>query len=85
MQLFKGNEQMFGAAQFGRGARERALGIDQIGWTKCRAALLAIVAVLIGRFAYGTGSLDEPVGQKCFRLGIVELGDFTFVNEIGFS
>ena len=38
-----------------------------------RAALVAIVAVLIRRFALGTRALDEPVGQKRAGHRVVKL------------
>ena len=54
--------------------RESVLtGIDQVGRAVGRAALVATVAVLVGRLALGAGPFDEPVGQKRAGLGVVEL------------
>src|SRR5205823_5423003 len=46
-----------------------------------RAALVARIAVLIGRLANWTGSLHEPIGQKRTGHWIEELADVLFDNQ----
>ena len=64
VQLFEFNEQVRRGANFGLGPRQRADRIDQIRRRVRMPAVAAIVARLIRRFALGTGSINEPVGQK---------------------
>ena len=58
------DEEVFGRPHLGRRAGERAHGIDQVGRAVGRPALLAGVAVLVGRAALRAGALDESVGEK---------------------
>ena len=64
VQLFELDEQMGRRAKLRRRAGERADRIDQIGRAVVMATLVAVVAVLVGRLAVGTGAVDEPVGQE---------------------
>jgi len=66
------DEQVLGPAHFGTRARERAQRIDQFGGAVV-VAVVATVSVLVGQAAERAGALDEPVGQKRTRLGVVEL------------
>jgi hypothetical protein len=50
-----------------------------------RAALVATVAVLVGRFALRTSSLDEAIGQKSACHQIVKLRYLSLVNQSGFA
>ena len=73
MQLLDVHEQVRGRADLGRGAGERAHRVDQVGRAVVCAALVAAVAVLVGRLAVGAGALDEAVGQERAGHGVVEL------------
>lgn len=83
MQTFDLDEEVFCRPDLRRGSRERADRVDQVGRTVGRAALVATVAVLVGRMTgrVGACSPDEPVGEKGLGHGIVELGDFLLDDE----
>ena len=74
-------EVVRGGLQHWRRARERALGIDEIGGRVDRAALLARVAVLVRRPALGAGALDEAVCEEHALGGVVELLDLLGVDQ----
>ena len=73
VQLLDVHEQVRCRAELGRGPRQRADRVFQIGGAIGRSALFATVAVLIGRAALGTRPFDEPIGQKRPGLRIVKL------------
>ena len=75
VQLLELDEQMGRLANLRRRAAERAARIDQLGRAVVVAALAAVVAGLVGRFALGARAADEAIGEKRFGLRIVELLD----------
>ena len=85
VQLLDVDEQVVGLANFRRAARKRTLGVNQIGRIVVCPALVATVAVLVGRFAFRACAFDKAVGQKSAGLGVEKLGDFLFDDQSGFS
>ena len=85
VQFFYVDEQMLGRARLGRGPGKRTYGIDQIGGIVMRAALVATVAVLVGRFALGTSSLDKAIGQKRARHQVVKLRHLALADQSGLA
>ena len=73
VQAFDVHKEVFRLADFRFGAREGAVGLDQIGGVVVGLALLAAVAVLILGMAARTFPFDEPVGQEGALLRIVQL------------
>jgi len=68
---------VLGFAQHRGRAGDGRLGILQLGGRIGGAALLAVVAVLVGAAALGTGALDEAVGQEHLLVRVEILGDRT--------
>ena len=85
VQLLDVDEQVIGLANLRLDARKRADRVDQVGRTIMGAALVAAIAVLTGRFALGTGPLDEPVGQERAGLGVVELRHLPLFHQSGLA
>ncbi len=70
-------EEVLGFAQHRGRAGDGRLGILQFGGRVGGAALLAVVAVLVGAATLGTGALDEAVGQEHLLVRVEILGDRT--------
>ena len=68
-------EEVLRFAQLGRGAADHGVGRLEFGRRIGRAAVLAVVAVLLGRAAVGAGALDVAVGQEHPPDRVVQLGD----------
>src|SRR6187402_3645201 len=73
---------MQGAPKLRPCAAECAHRLLEIGRAVGAAAMIARITVLIGRAALGTNSLHEAVGQEDSRLGIEELRDVAFGDEV---
>jgi hypothetical protein len=82
VQLFQPDEQVPLRAQFRRGARQGADRVDQVRGSIRGPALVAVIAILVSSFAFGTSSFHEPIGQECPRLGVVQLRDIVFDNQV---
>ena len=76
-------EEMLAAAQFGLCAGERRIGMAQVGGRINGAADFAVVAILVGRVAFGAFALDIPVGQKHAFLRVEKLLDGAHFNQAG--
>ena len=88
VQLLDADKQVIGRAEFGRRAGQRAGRVDEIGGRVRRAALLAIVAVLILGLTLRARPFDKAIRQERARLRIVELrhgllGDVPALAERG--
>src|SRR3546814_10511474 len=57
-------EEVLRLAQFRRGAADHGVGRFELGRRVRRAAVLAVVAVLVRRAAVGADALDVAVGQR---------------------
>src|SRR6185295_14056160 len=76
---------MLGRAQLRLGPAERAHWIDQVSRRVGRAAFVARIAVLIGRFADWARPFDKTVSQKRAGHRVKELADILFNDESGSS
>src|SRR5690554_2939572 len=81
-------EVVGGAAYFRRDTGERRNRIDQLGGGVGGAARFAVVTVLVGSLTFGTGALDETVGEEQPLDRIVHLfdiagGDMALVAQPG--
>ena len=76
-------EEMLAAAQFGLCAGERRIGVAQVGGRINGAADFAVVAILVGRVAFGAFAFDIPVGQKHAFLRVEKLLDGAHFNQAG--
>ena len=72
---------MLGVFQYRCGPRQRRVRFFQIGGCIHRAAVFAVVPVLVFGAALGAFALDEAVGQKHVFLGIEKLLDGFALNQ----
>ena len=75
---------MFGAFEHWFGARERRIRVDQIRGRIHRAAVFAIVAILVFGAAFRAGAFDEAVRQEHVLLGVEKLLDGAGVDQASF-
>ena len=85
VQLLDVDEQVVGPASLRPAAGKRAYRLDQVGGVVVGAAVVATVAVLVGRLALGAAAFDEPIGQEGARRGVVELGHLLFLDQSGLA
>ena len=85
VELLDVDEQVAGRADLGPGPGERAHRVHQLGGIVGMAALLAVVAVLVGCLAVRASAFDEAVGQEGAGHRVVKLGDFLLRHQPGLS
>jgi hypothetical protein len=83
VEFFKLDELVRHAAQLGRRPGKRALGVDQLGRRMIAQALVAMIAILVGRLALGARAFDEAIGQEGLGLGVVILLDLAIGDDAG--
>ena len=67
---------MVGGSVNGRAAGQCRNRVNKVCGCVRGAAGFAVIAVLVGGFALGTGALDEAIRQKQAFLGVIGLNDF---------